>query len=57
MRTNDDNNIELYSTAELETMKRRLAKNQSSVFSLSELETELEKRKIEMMIFNQLIKH
>ena len=50
MRTNDDNNIELYSTAELETMKRRLAKNQSSVFSLSELETELEKRKIEMMI-------
>ena len=50
MRTNDDNNIALYSTAELEAMKRRIEKNQYSVFSLSELETELEKRKIEMMI-------
>lgn len=43
---NIDRDINLYSSAELEIMKRRLAKNQSSVFNLNELEAELENRKI-----------
>lgn len=43
---NPDKDINLYSTRELEVMKDRLNNGQSSVFSLSELQKEIDRRNV-----------
>jgi len=52
-RSEEDDNIMNYNSSELETMKRRIAANQSSIFSLAEIEAELKKRQAEKESFQK----